>query len=305
MAKFFKYFQFTTVERNGFILLSLLVLFVNVTLFLFRSFKSEEPIEHRLYTLEENNTKIENDKESEFDFSKPDYSRRSAASRTIHYFKFNPNTIGPEEWERLGLSAKQIKVIQNYISKGGKFYKKEDLKKIYSIYEKDYDRLYPYIVIEGKANEYPKFPERTIPKTDKIANDKVLVVELNSTDTTQLKRLKGIGIVLSARIIKFRDALGGFHQLEQLKEVYGLTEETFDLIKGNLKLSNAQVRKLDVNNLNAEELAKHPYISKKQAQVIVNFRNEHGPFRDFDNFTQNKALDKDFLRKIEPYLEFK
>lgn len=55
-------------------------------------------------------------------------------------------------------------------------------------------------------------------------------VELNSADTTELKRLRGIGSVLSVRIVKYRNKLGGFSSVEDLKNVYGLSDETYQSI---------------------------------------------------------------------------
>lgn len=134
--------------------------------------------------------------------------------------------------------------------------------------------------------------------------EKTHFIEINTADTSESKKLKGIGSVLSARIVKFRDVLGGFHSIEQIKEIYGISEETYISIKDKLTLSYLKINKLNINQSTVDELAKHPYISKKQAQALVNYRNQHGAYSKMNNLTQNKALDKDFLCKIEPYLEF-
>lgn len=63
-------------------------------------------------------------------------------------------------------------------------------------------------------------------------------VELNSADTTELKRLRGIGSVLSARIVKYRTKLGGFSSVEELKNVYGLSDETYQSILPHVWIKN-------------------------------------------------------------------
>nr|WP_262885575.1 helix-hairpin-helix domain-containing protein [Sphingobacterium composti Ten et al. 2007 non Yoo et al. 2007] len=221
----------------------------------------------------------------------------------MNYFTFDPNIISESEWEQLGLSSKQIKVIQNYTAKGGKFYKKEDLKKIYSISENDYRRLEPYIKISTKED---KFIDDTESKHEAkpYKHKESSKINLNIADITALKELRGIGSVLANRIIKFRDALGGFHEVSQLREVYGISEDNYELIKHKIVISASQLKKLPINRFSATELSKHPYISKKQAQSIVNYRDHHGSYLDIYTLSQNKALDQDFLRKIEPYLEF-
>lgn len=61
-----------------------------------------------------------------------------------------------------------------------------------------------------------------------------LRIELNSADTTELKKLRGIGSKLSQRIVKYRTKLGGFSSKEQLRSVYGLSEETYQQIETHI-----------------------------------------------------------------------
>src|SRR5690606_7315930 len=129
-------------------------------------------------------------------------------------------------------------------------------------------------------------------------------VDINKADTVAFKRLKGIGSVYAARIVKFREALGGFHHVGQIKEVYGISDELFQAIHESLILEEKNIRQLEVNRLEVEELAKHPYISKKEASLIVNYRMQHGVFQSIEDLKNIYALSDDFLRKIAPYLRF-
>lgn len=302
MNNFFKYFQFNTVVRNGFIVLSLCVLMVNISLFLYKSLKSSEVIPHQVYNLNSAESFATKEVENTPDYSKP-YSSFKKTNKTITYFTFDPNTATANQWDKLGLSPKQIQVILNYRSKGGKFYKKEDLRKIYSISEKDYNRLESYIII-STADDKPKKSFETSAYEKREVKSIARSISINTVDTSELKQLKGIGSVLAARIVKFRDALGGFHSVNQIQEVYGISEETFLSIKDKLIVSTAGIFKLKVNDAQIDLFSKHPYISKKQAQAIINYRQQHGAYANFEALAQNKALDQEFLRKIEPYLEF-
>lgn len=302
MNNFFKYFQFNTVERNGFIVLSLCVLLVNISLSLYKSLKSSEVIPHQVYDLNSAESFATKEVENTPDYSKP-YSDFKKTNKTITYFTFDPNTATANQWHKLGLSPKQIQVILNYRSKGGKFYKKEDLRKIYSISEKDYNRLESYITI-SIADDKSKKSFETSAYEKREVKSIARSISINTADTSELKQLKGIGSVLAARIVKFRDALGGFHSVNQIQEVYGISEETFLNIKDKLIVSSAGISKLKVNDAHIEQFSKHPYISKKQAQAIINYRQQHGAYANFEALAQNKALDQEFLRKIEPYLEF-
>ena len=275
---------------------------MNITLFLYKSLKSSEVIPHQVYKLNSAESFATKEVENTPDYSKP-YSGIKKTNKTITYFTFDPNTATANQWDKLGLSPKQIQVILNYRSKGGKFYKKEDLRKIYSISEKDYNRLESYITI-STADDKPKKSFETSAYEKREVKSIARPISINTADTSELKQLKGIGSVLAARIVKFRDALGGFHSVNQIQEVYGISEETFLNIKDKLIVSSAGISKLKVNDAQVDQLSKRPYISKNQGQAIINYRQQHGAYANFEALTQNKALDQEFLRKIEPYLEF-
>lgn len=302
MNKFFKYFHFNTAERYGLIVLTLGIFSINILIFIYRQFVPKNTIKFELTKLDDRAVLTEAAINEVYEES----LRRPATNpiASIHYFNFDPNTISPEEWTQLGLSAKQIKVITNYVAKGGKFFNKEDLRKIYSISERDYARLEPYITISTPQKTATVYQPTERPTKYSESNSRKVIVKVNEADTPAFKSLRGIGSVLASRIVKFRDGLGSFHDLKQLKEVYGISEETFQQIAEQLELAGHPIKKLEINTLDINALSKHPYINKKQAQLIVNFRNEHGPYTDMRNLSQNKGLDPEFLRKIEPYLEF-
>ena len=142
------------------------------------------------------------------------------------------------------------------------------------------------------------------PRLEKREKKKTLLVDVALADTSVWQQVWGIGPVLAERIVKFRDALGGFHSLDQLKEVYGISEEQFEKMLPLLRLGNQPVQKWPVNSLSVEELVKHPYISYKQARHIVRYREQHGSYTEIADMEAIHALQEEFLRKIAPYLEF-
>jgi len=83
-------------------------------------------------------------------------------------------------------------------------------------------------------------------------------LELNSCDTSDLARLPGIGKVLSSRIIKYRNLLGGYVSREQLLEVYGLSRETYDIIRDKVKADSTLAEKIDINSCDYKRLSKLP-----------------------------------------------
>ena len=93
-------------------------------------------------------------------------------------------------------------------------------------------------------------------------------IDINGCDSAALVALPGIGPVLSARIIKYRKLLGGFASVEQLKEVYGLPEETYEMIKGRLYADSSGIRKININSSGYKELSRIPYIEKYEVTAI-------------------------------------
>ncbi len=220
-------------------------------------------------------------------------------------FYFNPNTASAEEWKRLGLRDKTIKTILNYRSKGGKFYKPEDIKRIYGLRETEVERLLPFVQMERaivKINE-PEIMSGTITEKKTMGSDtRNIVIDINTADTTEWKKLYGIGSKLSQRIINFRIKLGGFATVEQVGETFGLPDSTFQAIKSKLIVKPASVKQINLNNATLDVLKSHPYIKYAVANAIVQYRNEHGPYKAVADLQKLGAIDELLLRKISPYL---
>lgn len=227
---------------------------------------------------------------------------REVGAETIVYEDFDPNALELEGWMRLGLSERQAQGVLNYRAKGGQFRKKEDLQKMYSISEADYARLEPYIQIEKPVSADVKgVPAQQRYTTRARA---AVRVEINSADSIDLLDLPGIGLVFASRIVRYRERLGGFYDLHQLLDVYGMDSARFVRMEPLLDLDSSLVRKIPINQADYELLRSHPMISNKQAALIIRYREYHGSFRSLEDLKQIKPLDEQILRNIAPYLEF-
>ncbi|MDX1627702.1 MAG: helix-hairpin-helix domain-containing protein [Fulvivirga sp.] len=134
---------------------------------------------------------------------------------------------------------------------------------------------------------------------------KIAPFDINTADTVTLKKIYGIGPVLSSRIVKYRSILGGFIHKDQLDEVYGLRDEALHNLKAACYISKKFVPKqLPVNELKSYILDDHPYISKKVARAIDNYRFQHGEIGDEEMLYKIHPLDSSTIRKIAPYLKF-
>lgn len=243
---------------------------------------------------------------------RPDYTKNNkrfeeSPERPLSLFYFDPNIASGEQLQELGIPRFLAERIVKYRAKGGKFRKKEDLQKIYDFRPDLYERLAPYISIadaapatfEAKTSEKPIF-----------TNSKPVYVkpvlepfDINTADTAQLIKLKGIGSKLAARIVKFRDGLGGFASTSQYAEVFGLDSLALSELNKYAPVQTAQ-RKIRINLASIEELDRHPYISPLQAKLMVRYREQHGAYPNAQELLKIKLLDQKFVDKIAPYLEF-
>lgn len=224
----------------------------------------------------------------------------------LHPFPFNPNTITEEEWLQMGLTDRQVRSIMNYKAKGGRFYSKSDVEKLYAISEEEYAQLEPFIVLPevargntakstAKKQESQAFDDK--PKPEKKA---IPVVDLNTVDSTTLVELPRMGGYMASRIIAFRDKMGGFVEVEQLLDVKGLDSTRFAAMRPYLLIGDTEMRRIDVNRADFKTLVGHPYLSYEQVKRIFRQRETRGMIK---NWAQLEALLKE-EGEVNPLLEY-
>jgi len=205
-------------------------------------------------------------------------------------FNFNPNNLPEEKWQQLGLTDQQIKSIKNYEAKGGRFYSKSDVQKMYALPDIDYQRLAPYISLPDKSNYTEK------------SND---IVEINTADSAKLTQIRGIGGSFAKSIIRYRDRLGGFYRKEQLKEVFGIDSLMYLDISPFIKVDARKITKINLNKATNNSLIAFPYLTYKQRNAIVEYHTQHGDYTSLSDLKNIPIIDDEILRKIEPYISFK
>jgi|ERR1019366_8015854 DNA uptake protein ComE-like DNA-binding protein len=299
------YLTFNKRERNGLFVLiaiiTLMIVYLNISYLFIQPqtvdfTKFEKEIE--LFNASANHANDSLKNEDKFTYQKAGFKQYENDKKTTNSkterFIFNPNFLSDKDWKRLGLTDKQIKSINNYQAKGGKFRNKEDVKKMYCISEKQYLSLEPYILIPIDKKEFSTF-ETTIPKLKNI------LVELNLADSTQLVSLKGIGAFYAKTIIKYRTLLGGFVAKEQLMEVWKFDSIRFEGVKNKITVDASNIKKININTCTAAEL-KHPYLTWNTVNVICNYRSKHGNYKTVEEIKKTDLVDEITYRKIAPYL---
>lgn len=293
------YFNFNKGERNGIIAVIAIIIAVLAYPYLIKMSINDNSDEFLRFSkeIEQFEQSLKNASDSADEARRLDFQQmdRSVAQNKITPFIFNPNLLPSEQWSKLGLKDWQIKVIKKYEAKGGKFYKKEDFKRMFCISPSEYEILEPYISIPEQKNVYAdRKPEI------KEVKKKVLV-DLNTADSVTLLTLYGIGPSFAKRIIKYRNLLGGFYSKGQLLEVYGFDQDRLDKIEANCDVSLGGIKRININTVRTDELKKHPYMDYYTAKAIVDQRVVLGKFTSIQQLKAIPLIHEDLFNKIQHY----
>lgn len=128
-------------------------------------------------------------------------------------------------------------------------------------------------------------------------------IDLNKADTTELKKIPGIGSTFANRIVKYRYSLGGFVNIDQLKEVWGMDENRFSKIVPYITIEG-RVSKIKINTATFQDLNRHPYIASQQAKIILDIRERKGKIESANRLYMLEEFSKADVEKLSPYLDF-
>jgi competence ComEA-like helix-hairpin-helix protein len=240
--------------------------------------------------------------EPDFNTEKLTHAGEPVGGRT--YFYFDPNNTSDKEWQQLGLNERQIRNIRNYQAKGGTFRKKDDLKKLYTVPVSLYASIAPYILFPTAPVHTSPVKQAVEPLVDVQRNKTTAIMELNAADSALLTQLKGIGPVFAARIVKYRNRTGGFANVEQLNEVYGIDTALVAQLKPQLTADSGLIRKILVNKALFKELVSHPYLNEQQTRGILYYRKVQTSIKSMNELVKNNILTQEDAKKIAPYLSF-
>jgi competence protein ComEA len=289
---------FSQTETNGFLILLPLVILVLASAPLYKFYRSSQPPDFSKDYAMLDSISARWNKEVSI------RADTSAAVRVPHVLKpFDPNKATVAELKSLGLPEHLSKRIVSYRQKGGVFRVKRDLLKIYGVDSTYYHQLYRYIDLPVSK---PVHVTRAKDKVETGSTEAEKKFNLNDADTLQLKKVKGIGKVLAARIIKFREALGGFTSADQLKEIYGLDSTVALQLRNKFYVEeNFKPVTISINSADQATLERHPYISRALARSILSYRYQHGTFTDVADLKNLHTITPAQAEKLLPYLTVK
>lgn len=219
---------------------------------------------------------------------------------------FDPNTADSSQLIRMGLSPRITSNLLRYRRKGGVFRSPESLSRIYGLTEDVYNQLFPYIRIEKQFTKQPTknlHPHRPtfVKKDSAYKYPEGTKLDLNSADTTELKKIPGIGSYLARKIVSMRQRLGGFHSVEQLQEVSPYL--TPDMERWFV-IETPHIPNIFINKEGVDRLRDHPYLNFYQARAIVEHRKKQGAIKSLQELTLYPEFTPEDLARLKPYVSF-
>ena len=196
------------------------------------------------------------------------------ASDSVEWKMLESDTRPKWKYPKKDSFPKKKKEPLAYQSNVRKFLKKDTLRQKVFSPKKEYVKAF-------------KYPEGTL-------------VEVNSADTTELKKIPGIGSGIAGGIVRYRERLGGFYALSQLEEVKHVTPE---LLKW-FKLENDSTRKLEINKASLDRLRAHPYLTFYQAKVIMEHRRKKGQIKSLSQLALYEEFTEKDLERLSAYISF-
>lgn len=221
-------------------------------------------------------------------------------------FPFNPNTADSATLIKVGLKSWQVKNLLAYRRAGGRWKDADDFKRLYGLSEEEFQRLRPYIQIPPPVKDV-YFTEKDRVRQDSLRQlrpekfAELTVLDLNTVDTLTLRKIPGIGVGYSRAIVSYRQRLGGFVSVAQLKDIEGLPdriEEWFTVDE------NAEVNRISINKSDFKTLVRHPYLSYEQVKVITTHIRKYGQLRSWKDLQLYPEFTPQDFERLTPYFVF-
>lgn len=294
MKRFKSHFKFTKQERSGIFFLLTLIIVLQVGYLAFRHFSFDN----------RDTLTLDAETQAEIDVLKATSAMKGAAK----IYPFNPNFITDYKGYTLGMSVTEIDRLHAYRATGKYVNSIEEFQRVTEVSDSLIAVISPYF----------KFPEWTDKSKQSLVNRQESAVErsasvsldiptpgvgdLNLVTAEELRKISGIGEILSARIVKFRDRLGGFLIDEQLYDVYGLESDVAKTTLAHFKvIGPPKIEKISVTWASYNELRNVLYINDKFAKSIIEYRklntiNSLAELKNLEGFPEGR------FERLELYL---
>ncbi len=233
---------------------------------------------------------------------------------------FDPNTVDSLTLIGFGLKPWKVRNFLHYRAAGKVFRSAEEMGKTHGWTEEDVEKVREYVRVdeeygkgkrlfggtekgqpgwEGRNEKYGKDGKRWDDwKSNKFHT--LTKVDVNTADTAMLRRIPGVGAKISEAIVRYREKLGGFYSVEQLREIKMVSPELLEW----MEVSSPNVQKIPVNEASFQALNSHPYISYEQTKALLQYIRLYGKVKDEQALLETGIFTKEDVERLKPYLVY-
>ena len=286
------HFKFSRSQRSGIFLLFGIIIILQLVYFFvdFSSMTNDSPEKEKWLSLQSD---IDSMKQEKLNF-------------VPKIYPFNPNFITDYKGYKLGMSVQEIDRLLAFRKENKFVNSAKDFQNVTKVSDSLLDEISPFFKFPDWVNnkkefkDYKNYPDKAFAKKEKI-----IIIDINLATKEELIKIYGIGEAISNRILKFKESLGGFVSMEQMKNVWGLSPEVIENLNSHFKvLAQPNIKKIDINNASIKELSQFPYFNYQIAKQIVTYRSMNGDFKNYEDLTKIKGMSNDSAKIIVIYLDF-
>jgi DNA uptake protein ComE-like DNA-binding protein len=238
--------------------------------------------------------------------SKIDVLKKEKAEYVVKIYPFNPNFITDYKGYKLGMSVVEIDRLLLFRKQNKYVNSAEDFQKITKVSDSLLNIISPYFKFPSWVKNKKEFKGFSNSYEKKFrSKEKIVIKDINKASQEDLIKIYGIGEVTSLRILKAREALGGFVTMEQIRLIWGLSPEAIEGLLSHYKVDGLPAfKKLDVNNASLKEISQFHYFNYGLARNIITYRSMNGDFRSVEDLIKIKDFPVENAKIISLYLDF-
>jgi len=284
MNNFKPHFAFNKQQRNG-VLFLLLFIAVLQAIYFFIDFSSEEKRE------------IDTEEIALFKKEFDSLQKIELNNSKQKIFPFNPNYLSDFKAYQLGLSISEIDRLLKFRSRGKYVNSSVEFQNVTKVSDSLLNVIQPLF----------KFPNRNFisksPKKPEVPRPILNIKDLNKATSEELQQVKGVGVKLAERIIKYRNSLNGYYFSDQLFEVYGLQKDVVNQILYHFEIKEKPtINRLNINTATFKEILALPYIDYELTKRIFNYKNEVVEIQSIEELKKIEGFPLEKFNRITLYL---
>ena len=260
MKIFKSHFWYTKNQRNGILLLLIIIIFLQLILH-FKNFDSQQLVD------------LSQPKITSYKKQLDSLKKKSSKKKKFKIYPFNPNYISDYKGYQLGMNVDEIDRLLAYREQRLYVNSAKEFQAITKISDSLLQKISPFFKfpewVQKKNNQ-----QRYIPNS-RINVSEITTVDINKATLKDFTFIEGVDEYLSERIIKYRSKLQGFSFKEQLFEVWGLDELIANKILSTFSIKNKPIiKKVNINTASFKEVLSNPYIDYELCVKIFDYRDE-------------------------------